>query len=246
MATATIPWDTDREAPRAKSVILLVGDGMGQAHRLAGQLVSRGTSGRLAMDRLPIAGLMGTVSADPDTFVTDSAAAATAMATGVKTVNGAVAVDPNGRPVSSILELAKRAGKSAGLITTCQITDATPRLSALTSRTARTRARLPVSTWSRAGPTSSLAGARTSGIPPVSPASSRTTWTRPAASAAGAPPATSWHVPGNWATPASPTKRGCGRLAVPGYSASSPTRSCSGRTRKGAAMPTTRSFPWPT
>ena len=114
------------ERPAARNTILLIGDGMGQAHRLAGQLVSIGRFGRLAMDRLPCAGLMGTVSADPNHFVTDSAAAATALATGVKTANGAVAVDLDGRPVPTIVELAKRAGKSVGLVTTCQITDATP------------------------------------------------------------------------------------------------------------------------
>ncbi len=118
--------DHRHDRPAARNVILLVGDGMGQAHRLAGQLLAAGRDGRLAMDRLPHAGLMGTMSADPAHFVTDSAAAATALATGVKTTNGAVAVDPAGRPVPTILELAKRAGKAVGLVTTCQITDATP------------------------------------------------------------------------------------------------------------------------
>ena len=121
-----LPWELDLEEGRAKSVILLLGDGMGQAHRLAAQLASVGIDGRLAMDRLPHAGLMGTACVDPATFVTDSAAAATALATGVKTVNGAVAIDPDGHPVPTVLELAKRAGKSTGLITTCQVTDATP------------------------------------------------------------------------------------------------------------------------
>ncbi|CAA9586349.1 MAG: Alkaline phosphatase [uncultured Thermomicrobiales bacterium] len=118
------PMDTAR--PPARNVILLVGDGMGQAHRMAGQLLTVGRAGRLAMDRLPHAGLMGTMPADPDHFVTDSAAAATALATGVKTDNGAIAIDPEGRSVPTILELAKRAGKATGLVTTCQITDATP------------------------------------------------------------------------------------------------------------------------
>ena len=114
------------DAPRARSVILLVGDGMGQAHRLAGQLASVGLHGRLAMDRLPIFGLMTTACADPATFVTDSAAAATALATGLTTVNGAVATGADGAPSPTLLELAKRAGKATGLVTTCQITDATP------------------------------------------------------------------------------------------------------------------------
>ena len=107
-------------------MILFVGDGMGQAHRFAGQLLAAGRDGRLAMDRLPHLGQMGTMSADPESFVTDSAAAATALATGVKTINGAVAIDADGRERVTILELAKATGRSAGLVSTCQITDATP------------------------------------------------------------------------------------------------------------------------
>jgi alkaline phosphatase len=69
---------------------------------------------------------MGTLPADPTTFVTDSAAAATAIATGVKTHNGSVSIDSDGRERTTILELAKASGRSTGLVSTCQITDATP------------------------------------------------------------------------------------------------------------------------
>lgn len=110
----------------AKSLILFIGDGMGQAHRFAGQLLAAGRNGRLAMDRLPILGQMGTMCADASTFVTDSAAAASAIATGVKTKNGCVSIDANGERRSTILEMAKASGRSVGLVSTCQITDATP------------------------------------------------------------------------------------------------------------------------
>lgn len=110
----------------ARNVILLIGDGMGEAHRFAGQLLAVGRDGRLAMDRLPVSGLMNTMCVDPTTFVTDSAAAATAIATGVKTINGCVAIDSHGRQQRTVLELAKASGRSVGLISTCQITDATP------------------------------------------------------------------------------------------------------------------------
>src|SRR5687768_5053194 len=83
--------------PIARNVILLIGDGMGQAHRFAAQLLAAGRGGRLAMDRLSHLGQMGTLPADPTTFVTDSAAAATAIATGVKTHNGSVSIDCDGR-----------------------------------------------------------------------------------------------------------------------------------------------------
>ncbi|MBA3451311.1 MAG: alkaline phosphatase [Chloroflexia bacterium] len=107
-------------------MILLIGDGMGQAHRFAGQLLAAGRDGRLAMDRLAILGQMDTTPADPLSFVTDSAAAATAIATGVKTANGSVSIDCDGHERTTILELAKASGRSTGLISTCQITDATP------------------------------------------------------------------------------------------------------------------------
>jgi alkaline phosphatase len=107
-------------------MILFIGDGMGQAHRFAGQLLATGRDGRLAMDRLTHLGQMGTMCVDPTTFVTDSAAAATAIATGVKTRNGCVSIDPDGVERTTILELAKASGRSVGIISTCQITDATP------------------------------------------------------------------------------------------------------------------------
>ena len=121
------PILTDRRnAPNARNVILFIGDGMGQAHRFAGQLLAVGQQGRLAMDRLPFLGQMGTLCADETSFVTDSAAAATAIATGVKTRNGSVAIGPDGLELTTILELAQNSGRSVGLVSTCQITDATP------------------------------------------------------------------------------------------------------------------------
>jgi alkaline phosphatase len=110
----------------AKNVIFMMGDGMGPAHRDAIQLATVGAYDRLATDRLPVEGMVGTNSADPETFVTDSAAAATSLATGVKTYNGAIGVDAEGREVRNIVEQAKAAGKSVGLVTTSQVTDASP------------------------------------------------------------------------------------------------------------------------
>ncbi|WP_299365123.1 alkaline phosphatase [uncultured Paracoccus sp.] len=58
--------------------------------------------------------------------VTDSAAAATAYATGVKTNNGSIAVDVDGNPLVSLLTLAHGAGKAAGIVSTDVVTGATP------------------------------------------------------------------------------------------------------------------------
>lgn len=71
-----------------------------------------------------VKGLMKTHSANSE--VTDSAAAGTAMATGVKTNNGMVGVTPDGKEVDSILDAAEDAQKSTGLVATSTITHATP------------------------------------------------------------------------------------------------------------------------
>lgn len=108
----------------AKNVILFIGDGMGHAHRQAAAFQAYGIDGLLAMDRMPALGLSETSSSD--NMITDSGAGATAIASGVKTYNGAIGVDPEGNPVVTILELAQQAGKATGLITTTQISHATP------------------------------------------------------------------------------------------------------------------------
>ncbi len=109
---------------KAKNIILFIGDGMGKEHIKAASLLTTGNDSLLYMNNMPISGWSRTSS--KDNSVTDSAAAATAMATGVKTNNGFIGMDANFNPVSTILEEAKRQGKSVGLITTVQISHATP------------------------------------------------------------------------------------------------------------------------
>jgi alkaline phosphatase len=101
---------------------------MGTAQRDLIRLVTAGnTPGKeLHMNRLEHTGLVHTDPADPKQAVTDSAAAATAFATGHKTFNGGVGVDAKGRTVRTLLEDARRQGKATGLVTTSQVTDATP------------------------------------------------------------------------------------------------------------------------
>ena len=118
--------DRGRGDRHAKNVIFMVGDGLSIAARDATRLATVGKDGQLAMDTLRYAGWTYTDSADPDEAVTDSAAAATALATGVRTYNGAVSVDVDANPVTSLLEYAKDLRKSTGLVTTAQVTDATP------------------------------------------------------------------------------------------------------------------------
>ncbi len=80
---------------KAKNVILFVGDGMGTSQRDAIRLNTVGLNGKLQMDDMPYSAFLRTHSTSA---VTDSAAAATAIASGVKTYNGAVGVDANKKP----------------------------------------------------------------------------------------------------------------------------------------------------
>jgi alkaline phosphatase len=114
--------ETPENLPR--NIILMIGDGLGEVQRTAARWSSVGPDGQLAMDRLPFNGRVRTASADDP--VTDSAAAATAMATGIKTNNGVIGMDTELQSLPTILELAKAQGKAVGLVTTTQISHATP------------------------------------------------------------------------------------------------------------------------
>ncbi|MFC5252898.1 alkaline phosphatase [Streptomyces nigrescens] len=119
----------------ADNVILLVGDGMGDAEITAARNYSVGAAGRLAMDTLDTEGRRTTFSVDErgrPVYVTDSAAGATAWATGRRTVNGRVSKTPDtNRPLATLLEKAHHQGYATGSVTTASVADATP--AALTS-----------------------------------------------------------------------------------------------------------------
>lgn len=105
---------------RAKNVILLIGDGMGEQHIEAGNIYR---SNKLNMERFAVIGEVMTRSLTPG--ATDSAAAATAMATGVKTYNSRISYK-DGKNLETVAELAKAAGKKVGMVVTKPVTDATP------------------------------------------------------------------------------------------------------------------------
>ena len=109
------------KAEYAKNIILLIGDGMGTSQIYAAYIVKKG---HLHMEEFPITGFSKTSSADD--LITDSAAGATAMATGTKTNNGMVGVDPDNNRLENIVEIVERDGKSTGLVATSTITHATP------------------------------------------------------------------------------------------------------------------------
>jgi len=125
----------------ARNVILLIGDGMGDSEITAARNYAEGAGGFFkGIDALPLTGQYTHYSLDKKThkpdYVTDSAASATAWSTGVKTYNGALGVDVNGKANTTILELAKAAGKATGNVSTAEIQDATPAalISHVTSR----------------------------------------------------------------------------------------------------------------
>ena len=105
---------------RAKNVILLIGDGMGFNHIKAGKIYS---GSRLQMERFAVSGEVMTRSLTPG--ATDSAAAATAMATGIKTYNGRIAYK-DGKNLTTVAEMAMAEGKKVGVVVTKSVTDATP------------------------------------------------------------------------------------------------------------------------
>ncbi len=79
---------------------------------------------KLFLTHLPTTGIVFTASAD--NRVTDSAAAATALATAHKTNNHTIGKDPQGHDLPTLLEQFKKRGKWVGLVTTTELTDATP------------------------------------------------------------------------------------------------------------------------
>jgi len=107
-----------------KNLIIVVGDGMGYEQVRAAGMYFNGREGTLNFESFPHKGDMSTASASDK--VTDSAAAATAMATGVKTINGYVGRDAQARDIPNITEIAKIAGKSTGLLTSVAVSHATP------------------------------------------------------------------------------------------------------------------------
>jgi alkaline phosphatase len=140
VAAVAAPTHADRsnevrraiDGGRAKNVIMFLGDGMGDSEITIARNYAKGAAGRLSMDALALTGEYTTyavqkaTTSTPD-YVTDSAASGTGWATGHKTYNNAISVDPvTLKPLPTILEAAQRAGFKTGNVTTAELTDATP------------------------------------------------------------------------------------------------------------------------
>ena len=109
-----------------RNVILLIGDGMGFEQVRAAGMYLNGAEGTLSFESLPYQGQVTTASANSS--VTDSAAAATAIATGYKANNAVVsmAIPGDGTERETILEKLQAQSRLTGLVTTTYITHATP------------------------------------------------------------------------------------------------------------------------
>lgn len=106
---------------RPKNVIFLIGDGMGLPQITGAMYMNNNVT---VFERFKSIGFHKSHSSD--NLVTDSAAGATAFASGVKTYNGAIGVNDQKTSVPTLLEMAEKKGMSTGLVATSSITHATP------------------------------------------------------------------------------------------------------------------------
>ncbi|WP_440056434.1 alkaline phosphatase (plasmid) [Pseudoalteromonas sp. T1lg65] len=111
-----------------KNIIYMIGDGMGPAYTTAYRYFKDDKSTKVVEPTVFDEILVGMAHTypDDDTVVTDSAAGATALSTGTKSYNGAIAVDTHKESLETMLEIAKKRGKTTALVATSQINHATP------------------------------------------------------------------------------------------------------------------------
>ncbi|KMY19254.1 alkaline phosphatase [Bacillus pumilus] len=118
-----------KQTKTPKNVIFIVGDGMGmpviKAYRTFKQEKLGSPKAQTVWDPY-LVGMQTTHPDDPRDNITDSAAAATAMATGKKTYNDAIAVNQEKEPLRSVVEAAKEAQMKTAFVVSSDITDATP------------------------------------------------------------------------------------------------------------------------
>jgi alkaline phosphatase len=114
---------------QTKYVFYFIGDGMGLNHVNGTEMYIAEKGGNnginsLCFTQFPISNFATSFSAN--SFITDSGAAGTALASGVKTNNGSIGVDENGKKVYSIASKAKKTGKKVGVISNVGVDNATP------------------------------------------------------------------------------------------------------------------------
>ena len=127
--------DRNQSRRKARNVIFFVGDGMGVSTITAARVFSAGVGGQLVLDQFPYTALSRTYS--EDSITADSAPTMSAMMTGINTNQSVIGfgegTEPNdfngdgdGKASWTLLELAKARGMKVGVVSTAQITHATP------------------------------------------------------------------------------------------------------------------------
>ena len=118
-------------AGQAKYVFLFIGDGMSVSQASAAEMYKASLKGearagveKLNFSTFPAQGMTTTYSSE--SLITDSAAAGTAIACGVKTYNAGVGVDADGKSVPSFAEMARDAGMKVGIVSSVSLDHATP------------------------------------------------------------------------------------------------------------------------
>lgn len=128
---AIITRELPVEEPAPKNVILIIGDGMDDQQITIARNYLRGAAGRLTLDGMSHRGVAQVLTVSNETpdqavYVADSANSATAMATGVVTSRGRISTSAGSdEDLTTIVELASRAGIKTGLVSTASVTDAT-------------------------------------------------------------------------------------------------------------------------
>ncbi|GMF11463.1 unnamed protein product [Phytophthora lilii] len=122
--TVDVDYNFDENENEPRSIIMMIPDGTGpNIFTLARTVLDPTLKSRLHIDPH----LMGTIQTHSSTsYITDSAAAATAYATGYKTYDAAIGVDTYNQPLGTVLEAAKARGMVTGMIVTSRVTHATP------------------------------------------------------------------------------------------------------------------------
>ena len=103
------------------SIILMIADGAGLSQITAAIYKNENKS---HLESFKVVGLQKTHAVN--SLITDSAASGTAMACGIKSVNGAIGVDIENKPYESILKICEKKGYNSGMIVTSSIVHATP------------------------------------------------------------------------------------------------------------------------
>lgn len=148
---------------RPFGIILFTGEGLVSSRLVAARLYGGAADRLLTIEKLPRLALLS--AHGNELAVTDAAAAASALSTGKKVNQRALAVDPTGQPLPTLLELARGKGRAVGLVTTGSLTDPTPAAFYAHTLDARTREPLAVALLDGAGLRVGLGGGRADFLP---------------------------------------------------------------------------------